>query len=143
MGRHDVSDDQWDLIGEYLTLPPAKTGRPRNDPRQAFNAIVWILRTGAAWRDLPQEYGPWNTAYGYFRLWRDSGAFDRAQQALLEHLEQQGFLDHHQWNLDGTSIRATKAAAGASNASKKSMRRNLPTMLLDALEVDSERRSIS
>ena len=143
MGRHDMTDQQWAIIGEFFTLAPAKTGRPRRDTRQTFNGIIHILKTGSAWRDLPTEYGPWTTTYGYFRKWRDDGSFDRAQHALLEFLERKGLLNHDQWNIDGTSIRATRAAAGASDRSKKTTRGNLNTTLWAALAAVSGPKSTS
>ena len=140
MGRHDVSDERWQLIEEFLHIPNARTGRPRMDLRQAFNGIVWVLKTGAAWRDLDSQYGSWSSVYRYFRIWQGSGAFDKIQSELCNELERKGHLDHSQWNIGGTCIRASKAAAGAS---KKNTRRNLPIMLLAALEADLGAKSIS
>ena len=56
ISRHELSDDQWDLIAD-LFPPPAKIGRPQRSRRQIVDAILWILATGAPWRDLPEEQG--------------------------------------------------------------------------------------
>jgi len=60
MRRHELADDHWELLKE-LFPPKAATGRPPADVRTVLNAIFWILRTGAPWRDLPDRYGPWKT----------------------------------------------------------------------------------
>src|ERR1700761_8721099 len=60
MLRHRLTDQQWELVQD-LFPPPARTGRPRRDRREILDGIFWILRTGAPWRDLPEELGPWAT----------------------------------------------------------------------------------
>src|SRR3954452_4075483 len=75
MLRHRLTDQQWELVQD-LFPPPARTGRPRRDRREILDAILWILRTGAPWRDLPEELGPWATAWSLCQmLWTgfDSG----------------------------------------------------------------------
>ncbi|HAN97611.1 MAG TPA: hypothetical protein DCQ98_09385 [Planctomycetaceae bacterium] len=65
MARHSLTDEQWEMIEDIL---PARrpTGRRRMDHRAAFDAIPWILRTGAPLRDLPSEMGNWRTVYGHY-----------------------------------------------------------------------------
>src|SRR3954447_12300842 len=58
MVRHRLTDPQWELVQD-LFPPPARTGRPRRDRREILDGVLWILRTGAPWRDLPEELGPW------------------------------------------------------------------------------------
>jgi hypothetical protein len=65
--RHELTDESWAVI-EPLLAPP-RMGRPVPDRRQVVNGILWKLSTGAAWRDLPERYGPWKTVYGRFRRW--------------------------------------------------------------------------
>ena len=60
MGRGDTSDAQWKLIEPLL--PKQKRGGKWNDHRLMFDGILWVLRTGAPWRDLPERVGPWGTA---------------------------------------------------------------------------------
>lgn len=71
------------------------------------------MRTGAPWRDIPERYGPWQTLYDRFIFWRRAGTWMRMLHALQVELDANGQLDWEQWNIDGTSIRATRAAAGA------------------------------
>lgn len=112
--RHEVSDEQWELIQTLLPKRTAKTGRRPKDPRQMLNGILWILRTGAPWRDLPERYGPWQTVYDYRNQWRDDGTFDRLLEALQIRLDREGQIDWELWCIDGSCVRATRAAAGAS-----------------------------
>ena len=70
MSRHDLSDEKWQVIAPMLALPRKDPrGRKAKDDRLIFNALLWIMKTGAPWRDLPPEYGPWQTAYKRFALW--------------------------------------------------------------------------
>jgi transposase len=118
MRRYDVTDEQWVLI-EDLFPKRAKTGRPRKEPREALNAIFWILNTGAPWRDLPEDrFGPWETVYTHFRKWRDCGLFDRILSRLHAKLDEEGRLDFGLWCVDGSIARATRAAAGAPKGKK-------------------------
>ena len=111
MLRHRLSDPQWELIKD-LSPPPAVTGRPRRDRREILDGILWILRTGAPWRDLPGELGPWATAWDLFDTWNSDGTLD----AILSRLRAAGIdvgLDDRQlWCVDGTVIRAARCAAG-------------------------------
>jgi transposase len=78
-----------------------------------LNGIFWILGTGAPWRDLPERYRPWQTVYDHFRKWRKSGVFDDILEALQVKLDNNGYIDWELWCVDGSSVRAARAAAGA------------------------------
>ncbi|WP_424009616.1 transposase, partial [Levilactobacillus brevis] len=66
--RYELEDAQWDRIKGYFPL--YRTGRPSSlDNRTALNAILWLMRSGAPWRDLPERYGSWKTVYSRFRAW--------------------------------------------------------------------------
>jgi len=112
MARHRLTDEQWDCIYDIFP-PPAKTGRKPRDRRTIVDAILWILRTGAPWRDLPEEFGPWATAWDLFNKWNADGTLnkilDRLRGACLELDE----LDDELWLIDGTTVRAARCAAGA------------------------------
>ena len=112
--RHELSDEQWKLVEPLLSTPRRTTGRRRRPPREMLNGILWILRTGAPWRDLPERYGPWQTVYQYFTAWRADGTFDRLLGALQVHLDRDGHIDWELFCIDGTNVRAARAAAGAS-----------------------------
>ena len=75
--------------------------------------MLWVLRTGAPWRDLPERFGPWQTVYDHFRRWRENGVFDRILGALQIRLDRAGKIDWDLWCLDGSSVRASRASAGA------------------------------
>jgi len=88
----DVSDVQWLLLEPLLlaVLNPSKRGRPRQvELREVVNAIVYVLRTGCAWRLLPHDFPAWQTVYGYFRRWRDSGLWEALNDALREAVRSQ------------------------------------------------------
>ena len=91
-----------------------------------LNGIFWILGTGAPWRDLPERFGPWQTVYDHFRNWRRAGVFAAALEALQLRLDKAGRIDWDLWCVDGASVRAARAAAGAdkkvSNATETSRR---------------------
>ena len=72
----DLTDAQWNRI-KFVFEEPAKVGRPSLNPRRVFNAIMWILKSGARWRDLPARYGNWNSIYHKFRRWCRLGLFER------------------------------------------------------------------
>ena len=111
-GRHDIDDAAWEAIRDCI--PERRVmGRPPRDPRQVLNGVLWILRTGAPWRDLPECYGPWPTVYYRFRVWEREGVIDSILRKLQKRLNAEGGIDWDLWCIDGTSIRASKAAAGA------------------------------
>jgi transposase len=112
MRRFELSDEQFALL-EPLLPPKKATGRPRSDDRTVLNGLLWKMSTGASWRDIPERYGPWQTVYERFRLWRDDGTWLRIVTALQAQMDAQGQVDWSQFNIDGTSIRASRAAGGA------------------------------
>ena len=120
MSRHQLTDGQWELIADIFP-PPANTGRPQRDRRTIVNAILWILRAGAPWRDLPEEFGPWETVYGCFDRWNADGTLDTILQRLRAAQVDIGAIDEELWCVDGTIVRAHRCAAGGG---KKRIRRN-------------------
>ena len=71
--RHDISDRMWELLEPHLPGRRGAWGRVAQDNRRFINAVIWILRTGAPWRDLPPEYGDWKNTHRRFCRWRDKG----------------------------------------------------------------------
>ena len=100
-------------------LITAGAGHPFNDPGPIVNGILWILRTGALWRDLPERYGPWETVFKCFTRWRADGTWVRIVTSLLDELDDQGQIDHDLWCIDGSVIRASRAAAGAKKKTEQ------------------------
>jgi transposase len=125
--RHEVSDEEWAILDSVIPKSKAKTGRPARDRRTMLNGLLWILCTGAQWRDLPERFGPWETVYGTFNKWRTAGVFDAILDALHVRLDQAGQIDWELWCLDGTSVRGSRSAAGASKKASKPIRRNRRT----------------
>jgi len=120
MTRDRITDDQWECIQD-LFPKPAKTGRPPRDHRLILDGIFWILRTGSAWRDLPEEFGPWQTVYDRFNGWNEDGTIDNILQRLRAAHIDCGAIDVQLWCVDGTILRAHRCAAGGG---KKTTRRN-------------------
>ena len=75
MRRYELADEHWELIAD-LFPPEQGKGRPWRNHRSMVNAMLWILNSGSPWRDLPERYGPWQTAYNRFNRWRQDGTFD-------------------------------------------------------------------
>jgi transposase len=138
MKRHELTDEQWELVHPILPPRKAKTGRPPSDPRQMLNGILWILRTGAPWRDLPERLGPWQTVYDHFRNWRRDGVYDRILEALQIRLDREGQIDWDLWCIDGSSVRASRAAAGASKKVSGGTARSLKTTRWAGRVADSQ-----
>ena len=113
MNRYELADEQWEQVKHIFPTRRIKCGRLSHEPRQVLNAIFWILRSGAPWRDLPERYGPWQTIYHRFNEWRKDGSFDRLLETLQIRLDREGHIDWDLWCIDGSSVRASRAAAGA------------------------------
>lgn len=114
MRRHELSDAEWGLIAPFFPRPPIRRGGQWRDHRTLLNGVLWRLRTGAPWRDLPDRYGPWQTVYDRFRGLRRSGRLDDLLASLQLRLTDAGLIDPDLFCIDGTNIRATRAAAGAA-----------------------------
>lgn len=123
MVRHRLTDDEWECIKDVFP-PAAKTGRPPRDRREMVDAMLWMLRSGAAWRDLPSEFGPWQSVWHLYNAWNKNGTLDEILQRLRAAHIDAGDIDEELWCIDGTSIRAARCAAGGG---KKGMRKNLTT----------------
>ncbi len=113
MARKLLTDEEWNLI-DGLFDPPAKTGRPPADRRMIVNGILWILRTGSGWRDMPEEFGPWKTVWRLFDAWNSNGKLDAILRRLQAAFFEAGVMDQELWCVDGTVIRAHRCAAGGS-----------------------------
>jgi len=109
MRRHELTDEQFARLEPYLP----KGGHPWAEHRRILNGLFWKLHTGAQWRDIPERYGPWTTIYDRYRRSSQEGRFACLLVVLRDTLDAQGLLDWEQWWLDSTSIRASRAAAGA------------------------------
>lgn len=123
MARLRLTDEEWGLIANIFP-EPAKTGRPRRDARTVLDGILWVLRTGSPWRDLPEEFGPWQTAWRMFDEWNADGTLAEILRRLQASFLAAGAIDHQLWCIDGTTVRAARCAAGGG---KKATPRSLAT----------------
>src|SRR3954451_20845219 len=121
MKRHELSDQQWELLAAFFPPRPRKRGGQWRDDRAMLNGIFWRLNTGAPWRDLPERFGPWQTVYDRFRDLRAGGLLDRIIARLQLRLNEEAFLAPELFGADAPTARAARAAPGA--AKKKPARR--------------------
>ena len=115
MGRHEISDEQWAKIKDFLSGKPGDPGRGAADNRRFINAVLWIARTGAPWRDLPERFGPWNSVFQRFNRWSRRGVGRQILEAWQD-------PDLKRLMLDSTILRAHQHAAGALNKGGSSKR---------------------
>ena len=108
MARQLLREDQWVRIEHLLPGKPADRGRTARDNRRFVEAVLWILRTGCPWRDLPSEFGPWNSVYKRFSRWSVSGIW----HTIFEELATDG--DFEELYLDGSYVRVHQHAVGAA-----------------------------
>ena len=120
MIRHRLTDEQWDLIIDLFPLPKS-TGRPPRDRRTIMDGILWILRTGSPWRDLPRVLGPRSTVWDMFDKWNADGTLDAVLNRLRAAHVDLGDIDEELWCVDGTVVRAARCASGGE---KKGIQRN-------------------
>ena len=114
MSRGDLTDEQWERIQPHL--PPEKTGKRGGqwkDHRTVINGILWIIRTGAPWRDMPERYGPWQTCHDRLTRWQRNGLWTRLLQVLQAQADAQNQVQWEGCAVDSTSIKAHPHAAGA------------------------------
>lgn len=105
MARCLMSDEEWAIFEPFLISP---TGRPPKGHRRVLDGVFWIARTGAGWRDLPAEFGNWNSVWKQYRRWAGSGVFDVMLQGFADSGGEADMLQM----IDSTVIRAHRCAAG-------------------------------
>jgi transposase len=111
--RGELNDRQWQRLQPLLPSQKPSVGRPNVDHRKVINGILWILRTGAPWRDLPKRYGAWETISGRFYRWRRQGVWQQILASLQQQADAEGKLNWDIHFVDGSVIRAHQHAAGA------------------------------
>jgi transposase len=105
MRRHEIEDDRWARIKDFLPGLAGDPGVTAKDNRLFVNAVLWIAKTGAPWRDLPERFGRWDTAWRRFDRWSKKGVWKRVFETLQD-------PDLEWMILDSTVIRAHQHAAG-------------------------------
>ena len=111
MRRHELTDEQWAVIEPLLPVSGAK-GRPRVDDRRVINGMLYKCKTGIAWRDLPERYGPWKTVYNRFWRWARNGTLSSLVARVRVIAEAVEELDR-EVAVDSSITRAHQHAAGA------------------------------
>jgi transposase len=111
LSRGDLTETEWRILKGLLPIErevgKRGRGRPPEDNRNIINGILWRLRTGTPWRDVPEKYGNWNSIYRRFRRWSASGVWESVAVTLAETMAESGH-----YSIDSTSIRAHVSAAG-------------------------------
>src|SRR6185295_1609865 len=108
----DLTDAQWTILEpvfRYRRRPDGR-GRPPHDPRAVLNGVLWVLRTGAPWHDLPRRYPPYQTCHRRFQAWQRTGVLERVLQGLAEDLRDRGKLDLSEGFIDASFSSAKKGA---------------------------------
>jgi transposase len=116
--RIGVSDEEWTLIGPLLPAERGRGCRPAQDNRRYFEGMMWMARTGAQWRQLPDEYGKWNSVFRRYRRWIETGVFDAMLETLTEMVERDARADM----IDSTTVRAHHCAVGIKRGLSKPRR---------------------
>ena len=122
MERNRLTNKQWQLIADVFPRPAA-TGRPPVDRRKVVDGILWILRTGAPWRDLPEKFGKWATVWDLFDKWNNDGKLDEILHRLRAACIDVGDIDDQLWCVDGSVVRAARCAAGGGKKTTQKNRR--------------------
>jgi transposase len=107
-----LSDEQWSLISDLFVgpKPNPRGGRPRADARRCLEGILWVLRSGARWRDLPRSFPSYVTCWRRLAEWSLSGMWDQAWQRIINRLDEQGLINWSEGFADGTFAAAKKGA---------------------------------
>jgi transposase len=102
----DLTDKQWALLEPLLSGPkkwkPGGRGRPPQPARAVLNGILWVMRTGAPWHDIPGRYPPYSTCFRRFEQWRDDGTLKKVLTLLYDDLRERGKVDDVESFIDGT-----------------------------------------
>jgi len=111
--RYELNPSEWERIKDKL--PPERTGkkgRPAKDNHNMMNGILWIARSGAQWRTLPECYGPWQSVYSRFCKWRDDGTLEKIYRALSSDADKENL------SIDSTSIKVHQSSNGGKKTTK-------------------------
>jgi len=111
-----LTDEQWLLVADLFPVPAPdpRGGRPRADARQCLEGILWVLRAGARWKDLPRSFPSYVTCWRRFVEWSGDGVWDQAWRRLVEQLDRQGRVNWEEGFADGTFASAKKGAISSA-----------------------------
>ena len=134
----DFTDDQWNKIKDLILESPKREdgrGRPPRPPRDILNGILWIMPTGAPWKDLPPRYPPYQMCHRRFQKWVREGTLERLILMLAKDLYERGGIDIRECYIDGSFVPAKKGAflSALRNAGKAPSSWQLQTLLVNLL----------
>lgn len=130
-----LTEEQWDFIKPMLPkerVRKDKKGRPWKDPRDVLEGILWILKTGARWKDLPERYPPYQTCHRRYQSWVKAGVFKKILIKLAEHLREKGKINLAETFIDATFVDAKK---GVQKSAKPSVVRELKSWQSSTIQV--------
>jgi putative transposase len=110
--RYELSDDQWEQLAPLLPGKVGDPGRSGEDNRLFVNAVLWVLRSGARWEDLPERYGKYKSVHKRFTRWAKAGVWERIFDSLTAAPDNQYLM------LDTTLVRVHQQAAGGKGGPK-------------------------
>ena len=113
MARRELRDDQWEKIKDLLPGKASDPGRTAKDNRKFVDAVLWIARTGAQWRELPSTFGAWNSVFQRYNRWSKTGVWERLFHALSDDPDLEYLM------IDSTIVRAHQHSAGAKGGLKR------------------------
>ena len=113
MPCEELSETEWALIAPLLPAERGRVGRPSHDNRRVLNGILWVVRSGARWIDVPERFGRWNSVYRRFRRWAQAGVF-----AVLLEMLAGALAEECVQMIDSTIVRAHAQAAGAKKGER-------------------------
>jgi transposase len=117
--RYELNEHQWARIADLLPGKSTDPGRTAADNRLFVNGVLWVLRSGAHWQDLPERYGKWKTVHKRFTRWAKAGVWERVFDQLKDDPRNEYLM------LDATLVRAHQQAATGKGAAKKGERTRL------------------
>lgn len=125
----DLTEAQWDAIkhrfpANEFKAPGKKGGRPFQDPRDVLNGVLWVLRTGAPWADMPRRYPPFQTCHRRFQTWVKKRTMPKLLAALRKDLEERGGIEDVEGFIDGTYVPAKKGGPKSANAGQEMPQRS-------------------
>ena len=112
MSQYELSASQWQRIEGFLPGRPGHVGVTARDNRSFVNGVLWVLRSGAHWKDLPAVYGKWKSVHKRFTRWTKSGVWEKIFQTLLDD------PDNRHVMIDSTIVRAHQQAAGGKGRAR-------------------------
>lgn len=149
-GRWELNEEQWAVV-EPVLRPIRRAdnrGRPWHDTRAVLNGVLWVLGTGAQWREMPEKYPPYQTCHRRFQQWVRMGKLEEALKQMARHLHERGQLNLEEAFVDATFASAKKGASPlappvAARARKSLLSRLITVFLSPYLSIALRRPSVS